>query len=87
LEVGVGTQTVEREYRNLIHYCGTEFNVLLTASDEELRKATTPKIADGILCVRQGRITVEPGYDGEYGKVRLFHEEPAAVGEQQMTFF
>jgi len=87
LGVGVGTQTVEREYQRLIHQCGTEFHILLNAPEEELRKATTARIADGILRVRQGRLAVEPGYDGEYGKVRIFEEASAAVGEQQLTLF
>ncbi|MBI4003811.1 MAG: DNA helicase UvrD [Candidatus Omnitrophica bacterium] len=88
LGVGVATQAVEREYHSLIHYCGTEFNVLLKASNEELRKATTPRVAEGILQVREGRVTIEPGYDGEYGKVRFSEGEPAATAsEQQMTLF
>jgi uncharacterized protein (TIGR00375 family) len=88
LGVGVGTQAVEREYQALIWRCGTEFNVLLEAPEEELRKATQPKIAEGILRMREGRVQVEPGYDGEYGVVRVFTEqEPAAATEQQMTLF
>ncbi|MBI3021610.1 MAG: DNA helicase UvrD, partial [Candidatus Omnitrophica bacterium] len=85
----VGTQAVEREYHNLVYKCGTEFNVLLDASEEELRKATSAKVAEGIIRMRQGRVVVEPGYDGEYGKVKIFTEtaEPAAAGEQQLTLF
>ena len=88
LEVGVGTQAVEREYQNLLYHCGTEFDVLLNASEETLRKATTLKIAEGILRMRQGQVSIEPGYDGEYGKVRIFDKKEAAVeSEQQMTLF
>jgi len=88
LGVGVGTQAVEREYQQLTHHFTTEFYVLLDASEEELRKVTTAKITEGVLHVRQGQVVVEPGYDGEYGKVRLFEGEPAtATGEQQMTLF
>ena len=87
LGVGVGTQTVEREYQNLTYKCGTEFDILLTVSEEELRKVTAAKIVDGILRMRQGQVAVEPGYDGEYGKIRIFDDAPAAIGEQQMTLF
>ena len=88
LGVGVGTQAVEREYQQLIYKCGTEFNVLLEASKETLRSATTSKIAEGILRMRQGRVEVDPGYDGEYGKIKLFGETaPAQAGEQQLTLF
>ena len=47
------------------------------------------KIAEGILRMRRGEVQVEPGYDGEYGKVHIFGEAQAPVpaGEQQMTLF
>ena len=88
LEVGVGTQTVEREYMNLITRCGTEFDVLLNAAEEALRRVAPAKIVEGILHVRTGQIRIEPGYDGEYGKVHLFTpEQPATTTEQQMSLF
>lgn len=88
LGVGVGTQAVEREYRQLLHHCGTEFGVLLDATEDVLRKAATPKIVEGILRMRRGELTVEPGYDGEYGKVHIFGDaEPVVAGEEQMTLF
>ena len=90
LGVGVGTQTVEREYQNLIYQCGTEFDVLLSVSEETLRKATQARVADGVLRMREGRVNVEPGYDGEYGKIRIFDERETATpvgGEQQLTLF
>jgi uncharacterized protein (TIGR00375 family) len=87
LGVKVGTQTVEREYQNLIYKCGTEFNVLLDVQEEELRKVTSTKIAEGIIRMRQGQVAVEPGYDGEYGKVRIFDDTTAMASEQQLTLF
>lgn len=88
LGINVGTQAVDREYQRLIYTCGTEFRALLEAPEEELRRATAPKIAEGILRMRAGQVTVEPGYDGEYGKVQLFgSEEPEAPTEQQLTLF
>jgi len=87
LGIGVGSQAVEREYQNLIYHGGTEFNVLLSVSEEALRKSTTEKIAEGILRMRQGQVRIEPGYDGEYGKVRLFDEVSTTASEQQLTLF
>jgi len=88
LGCGVDTQAVEREYQNLIYKCGTEFDVLLNVEDEPLRKATTAKIAEGILRVRKEQLAVEPGYDGEYGTIRIFGEKEApAAAEEQMTLF
>jgi len=88
---GTGTQTVDREYFNLIERIGSEFEVLLKASEEQLRQVTSAKIADGILRMRRGEVSIDPGYDGEYGKVKIFAEagasEAARSGEQQMTLF
>jgi len=89
LGIGVGTQAVDREYQQLIYKCGTEFDVLLESPEDALRAATSAKITEGILRVRQGQVTIEPGYDGEYGTVRIFGEADAAAptGEQQLTLF
>ncbi len=87
---GVGTLGVDREYQALVYKCGTELDVLLKVPEEDLRRHASAKIAEGILRIRQGRVHIEPGYDGEYGKVHIFHEAEAAAaaaGEQQMTLF
>lgn len=69
---GVTTKEVVKQYQNLIGKLGPEFNILLSASEEDLKKATLPEIAEGIIRVREGKIFVEPGYDGVYGKVKIF---------------
>jgi len=87
LGVGTGTQTVEREYMNLMTRCGTEFDVLLKVAEDELRKVAPARVAEGIVRVRRGQVQIEPGYDGEYGKVKVFEEAKPAATEQQMTLF
>lgn len=74
--VGVGPQTkkVEGYYQELIQKFSNEFNVLLDVPLVELNKFTLPKIADGIKRVRDGKLIIEPGYDGEFGKVKIFHK-------------
>jgi len=86
LKVGVNTVTVEKEYNKLIKAFGTEFNALLDIPSKDLTKHAPPKIATGIIKVREGKVKVLPGYDGVYGKVHIYGEEDEDA-KKQMTFF
>jgi uncharacterized protein (TIGR00375 family) len=78
---GVGTIEVEKEYQNLIEKFENEFNVLIDVPRQELEAVTLPEIAEGIIRVREGKVFIEPGYDGVYGKIRIFQK-----GEQKTVF-
>jgi len=87
LGVMPGTKQVEVEYRNLIDKFGTEFNILIDISREELERATLPEIAEGIVRVREGKVFIEPGYDGVYGKIRIFSKGEQKTVSKQGTLF
>jgi len=72
LEKGVNTQTVTREYEKMIRALGPETGILLEKSEKEIRAYADPRVAEGILNVREGRVKVEPGYDGVYGKISIY---------------
>ena len=84
---GVGTVEVEKEYNNLIKKFGTEFFILLDAQKEELKDATLPEISEGINRVREGKVFFEPGYDGVYGKIRIFSKGEQKSLSKQGTLF
>jgi len=70
-----GAKQVQAIYKNLIDSFGTEFNILLNVGAEELKKNTEPIIAEGILRMRSGNLSIKPGFDGQYGEIKIFSEE------------
>jgi len=70
-----GTKRVTATYDALLAQCGTELGILLDRDEEELARATPPRILTGILKARRGEVQITPGYDGEYGTLALFDDE------------
>ena len=87
LRVGPASKQVQKEYGNLIKKFGSEFKILLDGTKQELESAALPEIAEGITRVREGRVFVEPGYDGVYGKVRIFSGGERKQAIKQKTLF
>jgi len=86
--VSKGSISVEREYMSLVAKFGTEFNILLKASKEELRKGLPAQVAEGVLRVRDGKVHIKAGYDGEYGIISIFGDDDRpAKNEQQLSLF
>lgn len=85
--MGVGAKKVKEEYKNLIEKIGSEFAALVDASRSDLEHATTPEVAEGIMRVREGRLTIIPGYDGEYGKVKIFADGERNAMTKQTSLF
>jgi len=85
--VGPNTKTVQGEYKNLIERFGTEFNILLDAEPEEIGQVSSPEIGEGIRRVRQGKVNIDPGYDGEYGKISIFKDEERGKFSKQDSLF
>lgn len=79
------SQKVQSEYNKIIQNLGSEISVIKDVSLEELRKVTTPAIVEGVKRVRNGQLIVEPGYDGQYGVVKIFNEQEKQ--DKQQTLF
>ncbi len=79
---------VEKEYHQLISRYGTELDILTKVPQQDFEGSINPRIAEGIVRVRKGQVRLEPGYDGEYGKVSIFgSDETKACSEEQMSLF
>ncbi len=74
---------VKKLYDYLVNHFGSEFRVLLEVPIEDLSKVHS-RVAEGISRAKEGKVKVEPGYDGVYGKVEIFEKEE---GAKQMSLF
>ena len=77
----------EREYRRLVSELGAEFEILRNLPLEDIRRVSGARVAEGIGRLRGGHVERIPGFDGEYGVIRLFSAEELDNTEGQMNFF
>lgn len=70
---GVGSQSarVQRDYMELVGKLGNELMILTEASPEEIGRESSQIVAGAIERMRAGRVSIDPGYDGEYGRVTI----------------
>ena len=71
---GPGSKAVSSLYVTLINRFGSEFTLLRHTPEEELRRFS-PRLGEAIARLRRNRVFRQPGYDGEFGRIRLFAAE------------
>lgn len=74
LGLGTTAKRVRAAAEALVDGFGPELAVLLQASIDEITSAAGERIADALHRMREGRMTVVPGYDGVYGEVDLWDD-------------
>lgn len=70
--VGKVSKKVVAMYEQLTNSIGSEFDILLFIPLEILAKQMPTNILEAIKRVREGKMHIEPGYDGKYGVVKIF---------------
>jgi uncharacterized protein (TIGR00375 family) len=71
---GVNTKKVDALYFRLLAQLGNEFRILMDAPLDDIERAGTPLLREAISRMRAGKVHIAPGYDGEYGKIRIFED-------------
>lgn len=76
-----------RRYESLLRVLGPELFILREAPLADVERAAGPLVTEGVRRLRAGKVEVLPGYDGVYGKVKLF--EPGEIDRLggQLAFF
>lgn len=76
------SKKVQTLYDELILKLGNEFSILLDVPLEEIAKINST-VSEAVRRVRAGQLQIRPGYDGIYGRVKIFTSEDAARRPKQ----
>ncbi|MDR1949177.1 MAG: UvrD-helicase domain-containing protein [Spirochaetaceae bacterium] len=79
LETGPSSKKVEAAYGSLISKAGSELALLMDASPGDIEALRLPGLSGELLSeaiqrMRSGTVSIKPGYDGVYGRIRVFPE-------------
>jgi ATP-dependent DNA helicase UvrD/PcrA len=86
-EVGPKSKRVAKYYQKAIEALGPELLILTQLSFDRIKTAGVPLLAEAVVKMRSGDIRIDPGFDGEYGKVNIFsrQEKQALRGEKTLS--
>ena len=86
LSVGPKSKKVNQYYETLLKEVGPEFKILRTASIDDINRVNIPLLGEAINRMRQGKVKMSPGYDGEYGKITMFDpdEKKKLLGQRSL---
>ncbi|MDR2133806.1 MAG: UvrD-helicase domain-containing protein [Treponema sp.] len=92
LGCGGASKKVNAAYNSLIRAGGTELAILSNLSERELEGLKAPGLSGELLAgavgrMRSGEVSINPGYDGEYGVIRVFPGGRAFAGKKEAGLF
>ena len=72
LDIGPATKGVRHQTARLLEALGPELKVLREVPIEDIQRVSGAVMAEAVRRVRTGELTIAPGYDGEFGTVKIF---------------
>lgn len=81
------SRKVVRQYEEMLRKLGSEFEILRIIPLEEIRSVSGHLITEGIRRLREGKVERIPGFDGEYGTIKLFEQTEIENLDGQMSLF
>ncbi|HOF79556.1 MAG TPA: endonuclease Q family protein [bacterium] len=67
------SKKVQEIYEQMLQVFDNELAILRKVPLEEIDRQFGGLLAEAIRRMRQGQLTIEPGFDGQYGTIRLFN--------------
>jgi len=75
MAVGPNSVRVTKEYKRLTAEGGGEFSTLLDLPEEDLIRLAGEETGRAVMKVRRGELNISPGFDGQFGKVRILSRD------------
>jgi uncharacterized protein (TIGR00375 family) len=72
IKVGVNSKAVNTVYQKLLHALGNEFSILMDTPLADIEKTGSPLLREAVWLMREGKVNIAPGFDGEYGKIKIY---------------
>jgi DNA helicase-2/ATP-dependent DNA helicase PcrA len=80
------SKVVMEEYEKIIDKLGNEFDVMRKLSIDQIKDDGFAELAKTVEKVRKKEVTIEPGYDGVYGVIKLYaNEDERKQDKRQMA--
>jgi uncharacterized protein (TIGR00375 family) len=80
----VASQKVKTLFDDLCKEFGNELNVLLKTPIKDIEKYSGPRVAEGVDRVRRGSIVILPGFDGQYGIVKIWDDKKISEKNEEV---
>lgn len=81
----IAHKRVAHTYETLLGTLGPELHILRQAPLEDVEREAGPLVAEGIRRLRAGQVALQPGYDGEYGRVSVLTSQERALYSGQLS--
>ena len=85
--IGSSSKAVQAVFQNMLATIGNEFYILCDAEIAEIKQCAGGVIAEGVSRMRQGKVEIAAGYDGEFGAIKIFSDQERKAIDQQLALF
>jgi len=85
--VGAQSKAVNIQYEELLRKGGSEFSILLDLPFEQIKKIGGEVLGESIRRLRDREVFIEEGYDGKFGRIKVFSPGEIQSLSSQISFF
>jgi len=86
-DVGPSSKQVQETFMNMLAKLGSEFYILMDAPVDAIKRSAGDIVAEGIARMRQGKVDIAAGYDGEFGTIKIFSDKERQRIDGQLALF